>query len=469
MRQSYFCIFIFFLIGCAEDGVVDPNLFFPGGETNTTEKAIFIQGLALPLRLNFIHPKEMSSQRSPKTLRSLNDLNSDYHQDEIETRIKDVSMQPLQRINFLLCLLAQSQMAERVNQGAYQVWINQQECQLDNKINNPDQAWTLEVTRLDNHSPQKVKVWVSDFTAPELNFSAANSTALLIELEIVSAVSAELPYGHFKMNFSTLMLSSSVAQGSLWSGKNSVGQNEVGFIAVVKDTLLENDESFSIAESLHFMLTDLEGDAGKMVSYQAKNSESVGFEARFAAAFNAGYFYRAEDRDNDGLLEFNSRLCQARGEFDLHVSRYHLYHAEDGVFAGASILAGERLVLAADGLINNTPMMFQYQHSRANDLNDQQQWAGEEFFLQYGAAGELQGLPYAEVSLKAGTVLANQSHSFVLKPKTQEQVMRSVDDGWCADLDIDALFYDSAVSLPDVSQLELVDFGLEGQPVVLEN
>jgi len=476
MRQSAFFVLIFFLVGCAEDGVVDPNLFFPGGETNTTEKAARIQGLDLPLRLDFIKPKEVVVQRSPKVLRMLNSQDSDYQQDQVETTLKDVSMQPLQKINFLLCLLVQTKMVEKVNQGAYQVWVNQQKCQRDNTVNNQDQSWVVEVTRLDNSSPQKVKVLVSDFTSQEWAFTGKNATALLIELDVLSGVTLDLPYGNFKMNFSTLMPSLEsvgggevvVTKSALWSVQNSEGQSEVGFITLKNDALAENDEKFFVAESLRFILMGSEGGGGRAVSYQTQYSGSVEGETRFAAAFNADYFYRAEDRDNDGLLEFNSRLCQARSEFDLQVPRYRLYHAEDGVFEGDSVLAGEQLVLGESGLINGAPLLFRYQHSRANDLNDRLAWAGEEFFLQYGVAGELLGLP-AEISLKAGTVLSNQSHSFVLKPETQQQVMRSVDENWCAGLDIDSLFYDSTVSLLDVSQLELVGFSLVDQPVVLRN
>jgi len=476
MRQSAFFVFIFFLVGCAEDGVVDPNLFFPGGETNTTEKAALIQGLALPLRLDFIKPKEVVVQRSPKALRMLNSQDSDYQQDQIETTLKDVSMQPLQRVNFLLCLLAQTKISEKVNRGAYQVWVNQQKCQQDNIVNNQDQSWVVEVTRLDNNSPQKVKVWVSDFTSQELAFTGKKATELLIELDVLSGVRSDLPYGHFQMNFSTLMPSPAgvsggeiiVTKSALWSVQNSEGESEVGFITLKNDALAENDETFFVAESLRFILMGSEGSVGRAVSYQTQYSGSVEGETRFAAAFNAGYFYRAEDRDNDGLLEFNSRLCQARSEFDWQVPRYRLYHAEDGVFEGDSVLAGEQLLLGESGLINGAPLLFRYQHSRANDLNDQLAWAGEEFFLQYGVAGALLGLP-AKISLKAGTVLSNQSHSFVLKPETQQQVMHSVDENRCADLDIDSLFYDSAVSLPEVSQLKSVGFGFIDQPLGLIN
>jgi len=261
------------------------------------------------------------------------------------------------------------------------------------------------------------------------------------------------------------MLSSIVAQGSFWSRKNSEGQSDVGFITVKNDALAENNATFSVAESLRFILMDSEGDAGRWVSYQSQGVEG---ETRFSAAFNADYFYRAEDRDNDALLEFNNRLCQARSEFYLQVPRYRLYHAEDGVFEGDSVLAGEQLMLERSGLINGAPLLFQYQHSRANDLNDRLAWAGEEFFLQYDVAGELLGLP-AEVSLKAGTVLSNQSHSFVLKPETEQQVMNSVDENRCADLDIDSLFYDAAVSLPEIGQIKSIGFDFMDQPAGLMN
>jgi len=473
MRQSAFFVFIFFLVGCAEDGVVNPNLFLPSNETSSEKKSVLVQGVALPLRLDFIKPKEVVVQRSPKAWRMLNAKDSDYQQDQIETTLKDVSMQPLQRVNFLLCLLAQTKMVEKVNQGAYQVWVNQQKCQQDNTINDQDQSWVVEVTRLDNNSPQKVKVWVSNFTSQELAFTGKKATALLIELDVLSGIRSDLPYGHFQMNFSTLMSSPEgvsgggiiVTKSALWSVKNSEGQSEVGFITLKNDALAENDETFFVAESLRFILMGSEGGVGRAVSYQDQGVEG---EIRFAAAFNADYFYRAEDRDNDGLLEFNSRLCQARSEFDLQVPRYRLYHAEDGVFEGDFVLAGEQLVLGRSGLINGAPLLFRYQHSRANDLNDRLAWAGEEFFLQYGVAGVLLGLP-AEISLKAGTVLSNQSHSFVLKPETQQQVMHSVDENRCADLDIDSLFYDSAVSLPEVSQLKSVGFGFIDQPLGLIN
>ncbi|MDQ7074190.1 MAG: hypothetical protein Q9O24_03365 [Gammaproteobacteria bacterium] len=460
MRQCAAFYFIVSLVGCADNDIVDPNSFLLGGDNSTVaEKKDSIQGLSMPRSLDFIQPKKGLLQRLPKRLAGLSGGNSDYALDEMETTVNEVSMQPLHRINFLLCLLAQSNFSEKVNQGDYRVFLNPKNCQ-GMSVEEEEQLWILNSTRLNNQSSQQVQIWIPNMGSKTWGAIEKKSATMLIELEILSAVNLDRPYGQFRMNFSTLLSDQydylgneiNTLRGSLWSLENSFGQTEVGFINL--------GDSFE--QALHFVFNDQE-KSGRGLSYQREMSGLESAELRFVVVFNDDYFYRVEDQNNNAALEAENSLCLARYEYDLQVQHYRLYHAEETLFLGKSVMAGERL---SPTELSGRSLVFLYQHRRANDLNGRLQGVGEEFVLQYDAEGELKGLSNAAIALKAGTVLSNQTSSFILKPARQQQVMALVDERWCADLDTKARFYTADLLLPLASNMEPLSFGLADQPLL---
>ncbi len=141
-----------------------------------------------------------------------------------------------------------------------------------------------------------------------------------------------------------------------------------------------------------------------------------------------------------------------------------------------------RLVTVRDAQGNvlsfDRPVQFNYTHITANDANNDSSYDGKKLFLEYGGNGELWGFPWTEdsethrwhaaVTLKDGIILTDgANNTYLVKAVEKEQTMKD-DNAGCSSLNINSLFTDSSLELPDASDIGAVSITLNQKPVVTD-
>ena len=340
-----------------------------GGESGA------VTGLVMPSNISVIANQNGSGGTA---LALYNDAGTDYSTDEARVNIYDASMESLQTVNMILCVMEQTRATEMVNQGAYIALVNEDKCDTGGNessggsggaqstgSNGSDQTakfnkWTIISTRADNSSPQVVKIWVpGDANADE----PMDGQDILVEVTVNEGVSASLPFGRFVLNFvgvvdagafgGTAGSLMTTMTGTLQTVDNSGGQPQFQFINLAGTAANAMINDFTMTQKANVILDDTSSTGGvaHTSSYEGfdqnmNGSIEVGAETRqtdFAIAFNAANFLRG--KDDDGVSGIDSFACTSRTNLNEHVWRYNLYHAADGTFNGTAVTGGQRVAL----------------------------------------------------------------------------------------------------------------------------
>lgn len=301
----------------------------------------------------------------------LTDPTTDYTTDPTQTYVWDESMESLQTVNMILCLMNQTRASQMVNQGAYTALINEDKCEQGNNQSDATggggsssqvtqfNKWTIESTRADNSSPQIVKLWVPGDNDP--NEDPMDNEDILVEVTTTEGVSNSKPFGDFVLNFKGvidqgIMMGGSAngtmmttMAGTLQTVANADGKPQFQFINLAGDALTgAGTIGGSRTEKSNVILDDASGTSGiaKTFFSETYDPDGSGGQASvtntnsFDLAFNAANFL---NQKNDGTS--TSQVCSSRTTFNTQVWRYNLYHQTDGSFNGQAITGGQRVEL----------------------------------------------------------------------------------------------------------------------------
>jgi hypothetical protein len=264
---------------------------------------------------------------------------SDFVTDQSQTWVYDPSMESLESVNSILCMLRQSAYDQLVNQGPYLAQINPGLCGEGANGTNGQQGeveeqelWTVTSVRADGNSVHVVAVWVPQEAGdgPDGSDEAATIHA---RMEITESESLENPYGVFHLDFVGITDGDAshtpVMYGTLSTQDAATGTLGFSFF----ETTANPQDEFQFERAVHVNL-DSEGVGVAHVSESTtgpfgQGGATITEEGEYLLAFNEANLLRGTNL-TDGV-------CLNRTEFDTNVWNYNLYHATGDD-------AGERVV-----------------------------------------------------------------------------------------------------------------------------
>ncbi len=321
--------------------------------------------------------------------KSITDVDSDFVTDPINTYVYDASMQSLDTVNMILCLMEQTRASDMVNKGAYIALVNEDKCEQGQNQSSSGStgqssgggatefnSWTVISTRASDTSDQIVKMWIPGETG---GADPMDGQTILVEVVATDGVSASKPFGGFSMNFKGVLDLSvfdpsvpvgtevELMKGLLKTIDNADSKPQFSFINVggTAATTVSGID-FSFTEAANVILDDANGTGGIALTENSFTSPFDNGGSTFAIAFDNNYLLRGNDTDSDGVAEVT--VCKSRTQFDSQVWRYNLYHTVDGTFNGKNVLGGDRVEL-------NSGFPFTYD-SDSDGTDDVYGWVG---------------------------------------------------------------------------------------------
>jgi len=336
-----------------------------GGSGNSeAETPTAVTGLETPATMSVVTSQTQAQGQSFRGLQQVSGLiadplpgaGSDYASDKQNVYVFDESMESMQTVNMILCLMAQTRAADMVNLGAYLALVDEDKCEQGQNQSSAGATgqssggeaatlnkWTIVSTRADNSSPQLVKIWVPG-TADD-----RDGGDILVELTVTEGKSVAKPYGSFVLNFKgvgdTGVLQGGspsgnyidLMKGSLFTVASGGSASQFKFINLSGSEIAGSPiADFGRREAANVVLDDGSGANGRA---RALRSETGDFDgpglqgistqaANYTLDFNSANVLRAKDVDSDNIAD--AQKCLSRSNFNSQVWRYNLYDAASG-------------------------------------------------------------------------------------------------------------------------------------------
>lgn len=284
-----------------------------------------VSGLSLPSSVDVITPADEAVVAAARVRpAALTDIvfpaDSAYLTDTTRVFVYDPSMQPLDTVNMILCLMAQTRAADLVNTGAYFALVNEDKCeqgQNQSSTNTTGQSsgtvtelnqWTVEATRASDADPMIVHIWVPG----DAGAQGKDAENIVVEVTATAAVSDTAPFGAFSMAFAGLDADENVSmQGSLATSDAGLGFEFFN---------AEENTDFTFEQTAHVVFDDATGSGGTAKTHHAESSTFGSSDNSFTLAFDATRVLLSRTLDTTATDD-----CLARDQFTSRVWRYNLY------------------------------------------------------------------------------------------------------------------------------------------------
>ncbi len=347
-------------------GTTDTGTTTGGGSGGT----VTVSGLELPKEMDVVTAVDTTSTAAVHTSTMADTsgfaATADYNLDTTRIFAYDPSMEPLDTVNMILCLMDQTKASDMVNKGAYIALVNQDACEegsnqssggaQQGQSDNASQVkrlnrWTIVSTRADDTSPMLVKIWVPGKPGAT---NPGDAQRIMVELTATEGVSDTKPFGAFSMNYLGIVDTSLMGdpnggdvpmmKGMLATVENTQNQPQFKHIELDGKAL---DATLGIPwgqeSAANVVLNDAAGTGGVARTFSHQMDPMGDQYGSFAVAFNATNLLRGEDTNQDDVAD--STTCLSRVNFNTQIWRYNLYHMADGTFHGAAVTAGQRVEL----------------------------------------------------------------------------------------------------------------------------
>ena len=300
-----------------------------------------ITALSLPKLIKVIDPADdqTAGVASLNTIKAVNfdSAGTDFSADTTQTFVDEPEMAQINNANLYLCIFDQLNYQKMVNKGAYTVPLDYTMCiQKVLHISIPsDPSYIYNVTviseRPSNSSPQTLKIWLPN---PD-----NNQNLVLFDITIYDNANPTKPFGEFTVASETVTVDNKGRQISTGSGTYVSGVSSSG-----KPFTKGIDNQFDYTGSdVHeaYSVTLESGGKGSINSRKTVNSTTSTTTEHSFTQFNQNFILTGGyDDANDSL---SSQVCRSRQQFFRERMGYTLYHANDGVFRGDNVTAGERV------------------------------------------------------------------------------------------------------------------------------
>lgn len=264
---------------------------------------------------------------------------ADYETDEQHAWVYDPSMEPLQTVNMILCLLKQTGYAALVNEGTYLAQIDENACEQgsdqgssgtgESSGSNAGQPaiWTVQSERSSNGSSQIVEFWI-----PNENDGDSGPMTIWARLEINEKASDLNPFGAFVMNFAGVpdggAIDDAVFQGTLRTLDVADGFLGFSFFMAKGDVTQvppPDGHAEVVQANVNMFLDQTEGVA-RIRRQHRENFPPAGdtglLTEEYLIAFDPSHLLRSKDGDPG--------TCLSRSDFESRVWRYNLYDSTTG-------------------------------------------------------------------------------------------------------------------------------------------
>ena len=426
------------------------------GNTNVTPLTLPKQIAVGSANLQSINSSSLQIQANSILPAAASDPGTDYSTDPVEEYSFTHSGFYLDTVNVVLCWVDHLNATQKVNAGIYKTSLPISTCipqQGDFYSTLVD--FYVESTRVDESSPQYIKVWVEspDFSDPTVTYRS------VAEFVIHEGVSDQNPYGHF--DFRDVDYSYVNGVWSPESKMNTFSKPSTGNLPRIElvseyntiDPVTGTTNKYGSRSIFEITSADLQNGIGRS-QYASTYTDSVtGNEITsstdYTIMFDADH--TLVDIANSDAPNQSTQSCESRKDLLSDVWGYNLYQADTGSRVNATDLAG-------------TTLSFNYTHDAVNDRNNKDSssanpYQGKGYTLSYDGPGLLYGFGYdvvlglPEVNLEDGTVLSNDSGSYLTKAVQITYVPKKVEMVACQ-FDLSSLIGDARLDLTTLSVIQ---------------
>jgi hypothetical protein len=266
---------------------------------------------------------------------------TDYASDSAHTYVYDDSMEALQTVNMILCLMGQTRASDMVNRGAYLALVDEDKCEQGQNQSSAGSSgqssgrsvhyskWTILSERADNSSPQYVKIWV-----PARGDGGPEDGDILVEVTINEGVSAARPYGSFALTFkgvgdagvlgggSPNGVAVETMKGTLRTVERGDGKVQFQFVNL-GGSQVNAALPFGYSHAANVILDDANGTGGLARTTSEDNFGGSTQTGVYGVSFNTDLLRRTK---TDGTSVIGD-ACLSRdpASFTTNVWRYNLY------------------------------------------------------------------------------------------------------------------------------------------------
>jgi hypothetical protein len=310
-----------------------------------------VTGLSAPSQMNVVTPSQnVSSSSLARDVKTLGlgsfPADADYYTDSQRVHVFDPSTEPISTVDMILCMLDQTRYVDLVNAGDYIAQVDQTSCG-DGSDDSGDATgqssagktpqlhnWVVNSFRASAADPQVVHAWV-----PEKKDGGGGPMTIRAKLTVTSGVSANDPFGAFKLCFAGVDDAAPDVANPLMHGVLETVNTVPGSIGF---TFFEQDGDVNVAPAANHhaenvravvqMAADHSSGVAHVVSQRRENfppSGDTGIVTEdFLVAFDADHLVRSKDG--------GPTLAFFRDTFDKRVWRYSLYE-NNGANAGKRV------------------------------------------------------------------------------------------------------------------------------------
>jgi hypothetical protein len=268
---------------------------------------------------------------------------SDYATDESFQHVFDPSMEAIETVNEILCMITQTAADRMVNYGPYNAQVDESLCDTGSDPSGSStgqssggnavapEIWVVDSRRSDNDSPQVVDVWVP-------NDEDGVTGEILARMAISEGASDANPFGDFFLDFAMVPDGGTLADptftGTLETVDRATGDLGFSFYEAYGDpTQVPNPGEWAEIRAVT-VTSDAATDGGSARLNRAFRFNDPFFgdsglqQEEFQLDFDADFVLRGRDAD--------PAVCLSRTDFHVNTWRYNLYHAS-GVSAGERV------------------------------------------------------------------------------------------------------------------------------------
>lgn len=263
---------------------------------------------------------------------------ADYHTDVQHSRVYDPSMDTLQTVNQILCMISQTGYVDLVNEGLYKAQVDTAKCDSgsDQSSSSSDQGqssgadaeqpqiWIAQSERASNSSDQIVEFWVPS------DDDGGPPATIWVRMTVSAGASSTNPFGVFSLDFAGVpdggTIDDATFHGTLAtldSTGGAVGFSFYEFHGDVNDVPAPGDHAELVQANVNMSADQTTGLAHIRRTFRENFGGDSGIQTvEYSLAFNPTNVSRAQDSD--------PAVCLSRTDFASQVGRYTLYDATTG-------------------------------------------------------------------------------------------------------------------------------------------
>ncbi|MCY2959743.1 MAG: hypothetical protein NTY35_06220 [Planctomycetota bacterium] len=306
-----------------------------GGGSGTGVDLSSVDGLTIGDQMSVVTVGEGSTLAGGTAQFGSIPSDSDYVTDVSRSHVYDPSMESLQTVNMILCLLKQTAYSGLVNEGLYKAQIDEAACGGEDggdsgtgQSSGDEQqlsVWVIESTRASNSSDQTLEFWI-----PPSEHGDGNGPAQIrARMTISESASESNPFGVFDLNWMDVYVDSGLVRGfgnlhSLDAADGFIGfsfYEENGDVTVPAGV---GEYAARVQANVNMFADQTQGVAH--ILRQERNNFGGGdsgvLETEYRIAFDPTNVLRGQDDD--------APTCLSRTEFSQNTWRYNLYDSTTG-------------------------------------------------------------------------------------------------------------------------------------------